>query len=233
MAYVQGVLGKMKICAVIPAHNEARTIGYVVESLAHKHIDAVVIDDGSTDRSGELARSKGAHVIRNKQKSGKGGSLKVGFHYAQEKKYDAVIALDGDGQHDVADLHLFLAQAQKDPISVITGNRMANAKGMPFVRFCTNHFMSWMISRACKQHIPDTQCGYRYIHCDVLKSFDLVSNDFEIETEILIQASKKGFPIHSVPVKTIYSDEESKIRPLKDTIRFFNYFFKEAKRKPS
>ncbi|MCK5179213.1 MAG: hypothetical protein KAR32_06750, partial [Candidatus Omnitrophica bacterium] len=103
----------------------------------------------------------------------------------------------------------------------------ANSKGMPFIRYCTNRFMSWLISLACGQSIADTQCGYRYIHCEILKQLDLTSRDFEIETEILMKACQKGFKVLNVPIKTIYRNEESKINPFKDTIRFFTYFIKE------
>ena len=87
--------------------------------------------------------------------------------------------------------------------------------------------MSSLISFACRNSIADTQCGYRYINCDILKQIQFSSDDFEIETEILMKAAKKGYPIYSVPIKTIYRDEKSKIHPFKDTIRFVNYFIKE------
>ncbi len=217
----------MRICAVIPAHNEAKTIGTIVERLVSKNISALVIDDGSTDSTGHIAKTRGAFVITNNPKGGKGNALKQGFQYAIKNGFDGVITIDGDGQHDIGDIDHFLKQAHKDPVSVIAGNRMNNPKGMPMVRYLTNRFMSWLISCACGQHIPDTQCGYRYIHCEILKSLQLVSKDFEIETEILMKANKKKFPIHSVPVQTIYRNEESKISPFKDALRFFNYFFKE------
>lgn len=221
----------MRICAVIPVHNEARTIGKIVEELAFRHIESYVIDDGSSDQSGEIARLRGAVVRRNDPKGGKGNALKQGFEYAIQQKCDAVMTIDGDGQHDIADIPKFISQAEKNPVSVITGNRMNDTKNMPWVRKFTNWFMSWMISRACGQVIPDTQCGYRYIHCDILRNIDLVSNDFEIETEILMKASRKKYPIFSVPVKTIYHLEESKISPVRDTIRFFKYFFSEVRNK--
>ena len=221
----------MRVCAVIPAHNEAKTIGRIVEMLAFKHIESLVIDDGSTDKSGEIAKSRGAIVITNNPKGGKGNALKQGFQYAIQNKFDAVITVDGDGQHDIGDIETFIAQAKKDPVSVITGNRMQNSQGMPLIRYWTNCFMSWMISCACGRKIPDTQCGYRYIHCSILKSLELVSKDFEIETEILMKASKKNFPIYAVPVKTIYNDEESKISPFRDSVRFINYFIKEINNK--
>jgi glycosyltransferase involved in cell wall biosynthesis len=227
MAVIQGVFRKMNICIIIPANNESYTIGFLVESLAKKGFDVIVIDDGSVDETGAIAQGKGAIVIRHDEKKGKGASLREGFQYAKERDYEAVITMDGDGQHDVGGIDRFLIEAQKNKISVIVGNRMANSKGMPFIRYCTNRFMSRLISSACRESIADTQCGYRYIHCDILKALDLTSRDFEIETEILMKACQKGFKVYNVPVKTIYRNEESRINPFKDTIRFFAYFIKE------
>ncbi|VAX37150.1 hypothetical protein MNBD_UNCLBAC01-762 [hydrothermal vent metagenome] len=221
----------MKICIIVPALNEAATIGKLVQAIKAKNYDVVVIDDGSSDDSGKIAKDLGAVVIRNAHKSGKGASLQKGFDYALKGDYTGIITMDSDGQHDPEDLSVFIDEARKDPNCVITGNRMAQAKGMPWVRFKTNQFMSFLISKACHQKIPDTQCGYRYIGADVLRliRFRLKSRDFEIETEILMKAVKQGFKVSSVPVKTIYRDEKSKISPFKDTMRFFVYFIKELR----
>lgn len=218
----------MKICVVIPIYNESIGIGTVVESLLKIDMDVIVVDDGSTDQGGDIAMKKGAKVFRNPQKLGKGFSLRLGFQYAMaERKYDGVIAMDGDGQHSVRDIETFLNMAQSHADSVITGNRMTNVKGMPLIRVLTNRFMSSMISMACRQRVADTQCGYRYIGANVLKEIQLTSNGFEIETEILMKASKRKFPIYSVPIATIYENEQSHIHPIRDTYRFFVYFLKE------
>lgn len=217
----------MKICVIIPAHNEASTLGGVVEVLKKKNLDVVVIDDGSSDQSALVAQEKGAHVLRNEKKSGKGFSLKRGFDFAIKNNYEAVVAMDGDGQHDPHDIDQFIKKARHFPKSVITGNRFTDTQGMPWVRYLTNRFMSWLISLASHQEIPDSQCGYRYISCSILKDIELHCKDFEIETEVLMKAAKKGHAIYYAPVKTIYQDEESKISPFKDTWRFFRYFLKE------
>lgn len=217
----------MKTCIVIPVHNEAAVIGGLVAELKSLKYDVLVIDDGSTDDSGLIAREKGAVVIVHQIKKGKGVSLRDGFDYAVQKNYDAVIALDGDGQHAVEDIPQFIEKATKTGAGIVTGSRMQNPKGMPWVRLWVNKLMSAVISSVCKQRIPDTQCGFRLISVPVLAQVRLSSSDFEIESEVLIKASKKGFKICSVPVKTIYQNEISKIHPFKDTIRFFVYLFKE------
>ena len=223
----------MKTCVIVPAYNEIAAIGAVVEKLIKRGLDVVVIDDGSEDGSGELARRNGAHVIRHDEKMGKGKALRHGFEYALKQNYDQVVTLDGDGQHDVDDIDQFLKKSLESPKSIVTGTRLGSPEGMPWLRLLTNRIMSGFISLACHQSIPDTQCGYRLISCDILRAISISSSDFEIETEVLIKAAKKGFRIHSVPIRTIYRNEASKINPLLDTVRFVVYFIKEMCNKSS
>ena len=231
MAVIQGVLANMKIAIIIPAHNEAKAIGPLVEAVRALRYDCIVIDDGSSDQTGEVALSAQAIVLKTGYKSGKGNALKMGFDYALKNDYEALIAMDGDGQHAPGDLAAFVACYQRTGADLINGNRMGNTKDMPWLRRATNRFMSWLISLFCHQTIPDTQCGYRLIKTDVLRSIKLESSDFEIETEVLIKASIKGFKIASVNVETIYRDEVSKINPVRDTLRFIAYLGRELLRK--
>lgn len=217
----------MKICVVIPALNEEKEIGRIVAEVRAKGIDVIVIDDGSVDETGSIAKSNGAIVLRNDQRHGKGFSLKRGFAYILEQGYDGVITMDGDGQHASEDIDHFLAEAQEKSMCLINGTRMGDPKGMPFVRRTTNRFMSWLISRLCRQRIEDTQCGFRYVSADILRQITLVSNDFEIETEMLMKSCRAGCRVLSVPIQTIYRDEKSKIRPIKDTFRFVAYLWRE------
>lgn len=217
----------MKVIVVIPAHNEERTIGPLVEAVRVLGYDCVVIDDGSVDRTNELALLARAVVLKTGGKSGKGNALKLGFDHALKNGYDALIAMDGDGQHSPSDISAFVSCCQETGADIVSGDRMQNPKGMPWVRLATNHFMSWLISLFCRQPIPDTQCGFRLIKTRVLQAIRLESSDFEIETEVLIKASKKGFKIASVPIETIYRDEVSKIQPMRDTFRFVNYLWHE------
>lgn len=218
----------MKICVVIPAHNESQAIAEIVNGVKQKGLDVLVIDDGSQDDSGAIARRQGATVITNQVKQGKGLSLQRGFQFVLDHGYDGLIAMDGDGQHAVADLDKFLEKINSRPDSIITGTRMTDSRGMPLVRYLTNWVMSSLISGICHQSIPDTQCGYRYISCEVLRDIRITSRDFEIETEVLIKSSKRGYQIFSVPIATIYRNEKSKINPLKDTVRFFAYLLRES-----
>ena len=218
----------MKIAIVIPAHNEAQAIGPLVAAVRGLGYDCIVIDDGSSDQTAEMASAAQAVVIRTGYKSGKGNALKLGFDYVLKNDYEALIAMDGDGQHAPSDLAAFVECYQKTGADLVNGNRMGDTKNMPWLRRATNRFMSWLISLFCHQQVPDTQCGFRLVRTDVLRKITLVSTNFEIETEVLIKASKKGFTIASVPIQTIYRDEVSKIRPVRDTLRFIAYLWREV-----
>lgn len=216
-----------KICILIPAYNEARTIAQVVAYVRGKGLDVLVVDDGSSDNSAALAKEAGAVVLVNFKNQGKGFSLQRGFDYIISRDYDALITMDADGQHAIEDLDGFISLFEAKRPDVICGNRMQDHKGMPFIRLATNKIMSGLISLVCRQKVYDSQCGYRLIRCEVLRNIHLSSSAFEIESEVLIKASKKGYRLASVPVKTIYGAEVSKINPFFDTARFIVYIVRE------
>jgi len=213
----------MKICIVIPAHNESREISRLVKEIKEEHPDVLVVDDGSLDNTAEIASGAGALVIKNQANLGKGSCLRKGFDYALAHNFDAVITMDGDGQHLPQDLKSFISLAGVSESGILIGNRMLNTKKMPLIRILTNKFMSWLISRLCRQSIPDTQCGFRLIKRAVLEKITLATDKYEIETEILIKASRSGFKIESVPITTVYRGEKSQINPFTDTLRFLKF----------
>jgi len=208
------------ISVLIPVYNEARTIKPLVQKIKGFGFDAVVVDDGSTDHTSRLAEDAGAFIIRHDINKGKGASIRAGIKYILSKPYSAAIIMDGDGQHDPAEIYKFLQHAEKTNSLIISGNRMSETASMPLIRLLTNIVMSRIISFLCKQCIPDTQCGYRYIKKEALEKLDLSSSKFDIESEVLIEASRLGIKIESIPIKTIYQKEESKIQPFIDTLRF-------------
>lgn len=215
-----------KFCVIVPAFREEKRIGQVASACRAQGLDVVVVDDGSADRTAEEAEKAGAHVIRHDHNQGKGVALNTGFAYAREKGYEAVITADADGQHDPAELGKFIEAYQRTGIPVLVGNRMAHPESMPFVRRCTNRFMSWMLSRVMKQYVPDTQCGYRLYRCDVLPFISAHAERFAAESEVLLYVAARGLRIGAVRIATIYTDHASKINPLSDTVRFFSMLWR-------
>ncbi|MCM8795632.1 MAG: glycosyltransferase family 2 protein [Candidatus Omnitrophica bacterium] len=217
----------MKICVIIPTYNEAKAIGKLVKQIRKQNLDVVVIDDGSSDGTAKISEDNGAVVLRNEVNQGKGASLIKGFNYALEKDFDAIITMDGDGQHLASDIPYFIQRASCSESEIIIGNRMDKTKSMPWIRICTNKFMSWLISSLVRQKIPDTQCGFRLIKKEVLEKVNLRTMKYETESEILIKAAWLGFKIESIPIKTIYNNKRSRINPIVDTLRFIRFIFRE------
>ncbi|MDO8524864.1 MAG: glycosyltransferase family 2 protein [Candidatus Omnitrophota bacterium] len=215
-----------KICALIPAYNEARTIGRIVREIRALGLCAYVVDDGSGDGTAIIAEAEGAIVIKHEKNMGKGASLRDGYSCILKKDFDAVIIIDGDGQHEVKSAADFIKQMERDKSDIVIGNRMLDTGAMPYIRRKTNRFMSYLISKIIGQYIPDTQCGYRLIKREVLESVRFDSSNFEIDSELIIKAGRKGFRISSIPIKTVYEDEKSKINPIVDTLRFVAFIIK-------
>ncbi len=210
----------MKVCVLIPTYNESRAIGDIVSKVQKEGFDVLVVDDGSKDKTAEIAYKTGASVIAHKENRGKGASLKAGFAHALVHGYDAVVVMDGDGQHNPEDVKRFIQTVQSTDSDMVIGNRMNNPRTMPFVRRITNRWMSNLISRICGQNIPDTQCGFRFIKRRVLEKTKLISSKYETESEILIRAGRKRFKISSIPIKSVYNGEVSTIHPFIDALRF-------------
>lgn len=222
----------MKACVLIPSYNEARTIGGIVEALKIKRFDVIVVDDGSMDDTGNVASRAGAVIISHPKNLGKGASIKEGFRFILDStNHDAVIIMDGDGQHHPEDVERLLEHAKAYHDDLVIGNRMGETKNMPFVRFITNKITSRLISSICGQYIPDTQCGFRLLGRNLIKTLHLTSSKYDTESEMLINASRQGFKIASVPIRTIYAGEKSQIHPVKDTIRFIGLVIKSYARK--
>jgi glycosyltransferase involved in cell wall biosynthesis len=212
---------RQSVAAVIPAYQEEKHIGDVVRRTRQQLDHVLVVDDGSNDETATRAREAGAEVIVHPKNRGKGESIKTGLRHWLDRQITWVVILDADGQHRPEEIDRFIHAAMSDRASLVLGNRMNNVSSMPLVRRLVNRYMSNTISRVCGQHIPDTQCGFRMLHRQLIPDVLGGTNRFDYETEMLIVASRKGFRIQSVPITTVYSDEVSSIHPVRDTLRFF------------
>ena len=213
---------RLKTAAVIPAYREEKHIRDIVRRTRQELDHVLVVDDGSEDKTATRAREAGAEVIVHSQNRGKGEAIKTGLRYWLDRQFVHVIILDADGQHLPEEIDRFIAAAgSATERSFFLGNRMNNLTGMPFIRRVVNRYMSNRISRVCGQKIPDTQCGFRMLDRQLIPELLGGGDRFDYETEMLIIASRKGYPIQSVPITTVYSDEVSKIHPARDALRFF------------
>ena len=214
-----------RYCVVIPAYNVEGTIGDLVRRAKLQGLQVLVVDDGSRDRTAALASQHGALVISHLQNQGKGSALRTGFAYALRSQFDGVVTMDADGQHVPEDIPKLVKAGEVQHAGIVLGNRMADSAAMPPSRRWANRLMSTAISMANRQQIPDSQCGFRFIRKEVLASVPLRSDKFEIETELLMAASKQKWKTVSVPVQTVYDkNQASHIRPVRDFLRFAGVF---------
>lgn len=188
----------------------------------------LVVDDGSIDATAEKARSAGAEILKLRQNGGKGAAMRRGFDWFLGRGFAAVILMDADGQHDPQDLWAFLSALESGADFVI-GNRMSDLRGMSPVRRITNRVMSALLSKRAGIDVPDTQCGYRAVTREAIRDMRLTVSRFEIESEMILLAGEMGLEVRSVPVRTIYGTEKSRIRPIRDTVRFFTFLYRRKK----
>lgn len=205
-----------RIIAVIPAHDEATRIGRVIAG-AIIHVPVLVVDDGSSDDTAAVAEAAGARVIRQAPNQGKGAALRAGFEAALEAGAEAVVTLDADGQHDPAEIPAFLgAYARRtiagSPSELIVGRR--SFRRMPPVRRLANRLGTVALSAAVGRWIADNQSGYRLVGRRLMRAM-LESRDpgFSFEVEMIAVCLREGWPLGWVPVRTIYGDERSHIKP--------------------
>jgi len=210
--------GRPTILALIPAHDEAPRIGTVVGA-AIAHVPVLVVDDGSSDGTAAVAEAAGAAVLRQVPNQGKGAALRAGFARAIADGVLAVVTLDGDGQHDPAELPGFLEAERVHPVELIVGKR--DFGRMPLVRRLSNVLGTLLLSAAVGRWIPDNQSGYRLVGRRLMAEMLASREDgFAFEVEMIAVCLREGWPIRWVPISTIYGDERSHIRPLRHLREF-------------
>lgn len=214
----QMTVAQPRLVALIPAYEEAARISDVVAE-AHRWLQVIVVDDGSTDETAARAEAAGARVIRQSPNAGKGAALRRGFTVALEEGLDAVITLDADGQHDPSEIAAFLDAFGARRPELIIGQR--DTAQMPAIRRASNVAGGLLLAAALGRSVPDNQSGYRLIGPRLMRAMlDSVETGFEFEVEMIARCIALGLPIESVPIRTIYAGEASHIRPWRHFTEF-------------
>jgi len=211
-------------CIVIPCHNEERAIGGVLASAQRLGVPICVVDDGSTDATAKIvARHAGVTLLRHQGRHGKGEALRTGLRAARQSGFEAVLTMDGDGQHQADDVPYMLAAAKRHPGSVVIGARLLDTERQPRARHIANRVADWGISWACARGIADTQSGQRWYPPSVLELADTATtNGFAYEASLLIRACREsGVDVVSIPIPSRYGAQfrHSHFRPLLDVAR--------------
>lgn len=213
-------------CVLIPCLNEEAAIGEVVQSVLALGVPVIVVDDGSDDRTPDIVSALPVTLLRHPQRRGKGEGLRTGFREALRQGFDAVLTMDGDGQHLASDIPRIAAAAQRYPNHIVIGARLLDREQQPKARRRANAVADWGISWACAQPVIDTQSGQRWYPRAALDLVDLPAENFVFEAAILIAASRdKGLGVVSVPIASRYHGEFriSHFSPVRDVTRITTY----------
>jgi glycosyltransferase involved in cell wall biosynthesis len=195
---------KKRLFIVIPAYNEGRTIGEVLDGLlkaGYKNI--IIVDDGSRDKTSQICEKKKVTVLKHLVNLGKGAAVKTGCDFAVKQDAEVLVLFDADGQHEEKEIPMFLkALKSKD---IVFGYREFS-KTMPIVFRIGNKFINYATKFLYNMDLKDTQCGFRAMTAKTYKKVRWEANDYSMETEMIANAGKHNLKYSEIPVKTIYSD---------------------------
>jgi len=193
-----------KFYVIIPAYNEAKNIGRVIKNVRRYSKNVIVVDDGSTDRTYQIARKNKAVAIKHIVNLGKGAALRTGCEYAIKNKAEDVIVIDADGQHNPKEIPIFLMDLRKNDIVFSYRKRYGK---IPFVLRVGNYFINLTIRILYGIKLRDTQCGFRAFKTEVYRKLRWSSWGYSVESEMIANAGKHKLKYSEIPIETIYSDK--------------------------
>lgn len=205
---------KPKIIAAIPCFNEEKFIGSVVLK-AKRYVDRViVIDDGSTDATAEVATEAGAKVYRNKQNQGYGAAIRSAIAKGQNLRADILVIIDGDGQHDPKDIPELVRPIIDGKADVVVGSRfLGKGEKPPLYRRLGQRVLTVATNVGSGQRISDSQSGFRAYSLKTLKELNLAESGMSVSSEIQFAVSRSGLRVAEVPIAISYS-EKAKRNPV-------------------
>jgi glycosyltransferase involved in cell wall biosynthesis len=206
------------ISIIIPVFNEAENLEKVIskiQALDLSGVQIIVVDDGSTDGSADVAMSAGADVIRHPYNIGNGAAIKSGIRAAVGKR---LILMDGDGQHQPEDIPKLIAESTS--YHMVIGARAKGSK-LRFHRYAANSLYNFLASYVTRFKIKDLTSGFRLLsRSDALRFIDLLPNTFSYPTTLTLAFLRSGLTVKYVPIQMLYRSGESKVSLLADGIRF-------------
>lgn len=199
------------IAVIIPAFNEARFIGSVVLQLKQHPLDVLVVDDGSTDDTAEIARAAGAEVLALRPNQGKGAALNAGIKQACQSQPDAIVLIDADGQHLPDEIYQVVKPILDDEADIAIGSRyLNNTSNTPTHRKFGHKILNFVTGTASGVTVSDSQSGYRALSPRAYQLLEFSSRGFSVESEMQFLASEHDLRVLDVPVTIQYLDSEKR-----------------------
>jgi glycosyltransferase involved in cell wall biosynthesis len=217
---------KMTISVILPAKNEAEGLRRTLPALRERmpHAEIIVVDDGSTDATAEVAASFGAKVLSSPYSMGNGAAIKRG---ARAAAGDVLVFMDADGQHDPACIAALLETLEKGYDMVVGARDWAGQAGVH--RGAANAFYNWLASRMTGFDVKDLTSGFRAVRAERFREFiHLLPNGFSYPTTSTMAFFRSAYPVAYMPIPVAKRLGKSHIRPIRDGIRFLLIIFKIA-----
>lgn len=213
---VQGT-SPQNVTVILPAFNEEVSIGSVVLLTRYYADSVIVVDDGSSDRTAEIARKAGAEVIVHEVNKGKGAALKTGFAAADDLGADIIVTMDSDGQHNPAEIPKLIEPIIKGEADMVNGSRYLNGldKNTPAYRRVGQTILDEVTNLNSGLHITDSQSGFRAFSASTKDIFRFKAQGMAIESEMLADAGKSGLRIAEVEIGVRYDVDCSTEHPIK------------------
>lgn len=195
------------VMVVIPAYNEAQTIGKVLSRLReHGYTRVIVVDDGSSDQTSEVAGQEGAMLLRHVCNRGSGGAVVTGIKAAVQSQADIIVTMDADGQHDPAEIPRLIAPIQNGEADIVIGSRMLDPRGMPWSRRLANHIANLCTRLLFRSSSSDSQSGLRALSREAAGRLRLTTSGHEVCSEIIAEIARNRLRCKELPVRAIYTD---------------------------
>jgi len=193
-----------RILVIIPAHNEAATIGGVIEKIRQSlpYADILVVNDGSSDSTSAISKQKGAMVLDLSYNLGIGAAMQTGYKFAYRMGYDIAVQCDADGQHHPAQINKLIDTLINDGVDMVLGSRYLRKKrfrSFVFRRLGVLIF-SKVLSLIVGQRLTDTTSGFRAVNRELIKSFSTFYPDDYPEPEALVLLHREGFTMKEISV---------------------------------
>ena len=206
----------MEITVGIPAFNEEKNIIHIIEKLQKKADNIIVCDDGSTDKTGEIAKKMGAIVITHERNLGYGAAIRSLFLKARELKADMLVTLDSDGQHRIEDLLPVTKPIIEKKADMVIGSRFLedNQKNIPKYRKVGIKIITKLANSSLEESVTDSQSGFRAYSQNILSTITPLEQGMGVSNEILMKSSKNGFKIAEVPIVVSYEGDTSTQNPI-------------------
>jgi len=210
------------VVPVIPAYNAAATVGPVVAASRAALGNVLVVDDGSTDATADVAAQAGAEVVRHSVNQGKGAAILTALRRLAARGTTHALTLDADGQHFPEEMPVLLAASAAAPDAIVVGVRRKEGHPIAAINRLGNRVADGLMRAIAGQPLPDTQSGFRIYPVQATLGLGAGGTRYEFETEILLRAARRGVPIVGVPVRVHYppvAERVSHFRPWRDTAR--------------